>query len=356
MFVKLTRRRLAIFAAIVFMTIVATIASVIWNTTAGVVAVIAVLLLLLGALVAFQEGILSEQRQIRDTVDQQAESTRRRIAADLQELAGIVQRETAELSERLATLQSGQRDHATSLEHGRQLLQDLTLATRQGFVQMTVDAWSMHNLLRLIDVRGVFPAPGGWALTPNTLLELVTLVQNQSPNVTILECGSGTSTVWLAHCLRDMDGRGRVISLEHDSQYADITEANLKRLGLDDWADVRRAPLREIEVNGRLQKWYDTAAIEDLHDVGLLIVDGPPSSTGHEARYPAFPVLVNRLSRDALVLLDDVTRPDEQSIAEQWLNDTSHGLELATVRHTDRALLFRVTRSKHLRDDQEERS
>lgn len=54
------------------------------------------------------------------------------------------------------------------------------------------------------------------------------------------------------------------------------------------------------------------------NDFDLLIVDGPPESTGEFARFPALPVLEKRLAESCTVLLDDVHRPNEAQILQDW--------------------------------------
>ena len=65
-------------------------------------------------------------------------------------------------------------------------------------------------------------------------------------------------------------------------------------------------------------QWYDDAVVAAGLDaalqgdlIDLLLVDGPPAyAVGHGlARYPALPVLRDRLAPGATVVLDDVERP-----------------------------------------------
>ena len=46
----------------------------------------------------------------------------------------------------------------------------------------------------------------------------------------------------------------------------------------------------------------------------MLIVDGPAETTEPLIRYPAVPVLYDRLSDDAVILLDDADRTEEERI------------------------------------------
>jgi predicted O-methyltransferase YrrM len=229
----------------------------------------------------------------------------------------------------------------------RERLDELARETKLGFLQVTTDAWYLHNLVRLVDISDPFPAPGGWAVTPNTLVELVSLVLREPRDLFVVECGSGTSTVWMAHCHRAKGGRGRVIALEHDAEFAEATRGHLRRLGLDNWAEVRDAPLVDLEIEGRPSQWYDPQAIADLDQIDLLFVDGPPWRTSDDARYPAVVILAPKLAKDAKVVLDDVTREPENSIAERWAHEEHAGITLVPDRRTDRAQVFRAVRSSN---------
>ena len=62
-----------------------------------------------------------------------------------------------------------------------------------------------------------------------------------------------------------------------------------------------------------------SSSISDLTDIDLLIVDGPPGSTGTRARFPAYPLLSERLAPSALILVDDLQRSDERAVVDAWL-------------------------------------
>lgn len=158
-----------------------------------------------------------------------------------------------------------------------------------------------------------------WAATPATILFIVDRILGDPARETILECGSGASTVWAAAAFRRR-GHGHVFSLDHEAEFAEVTRRNLRTHGLEAWATVIDAPLTEVDVPGRdPMPWYDVAGLPaDLPGVDLLFVDGPPRPTGPQARYPAFPVLRHLLAPGALVVLDDTNRRDERDIAKAW--------------------------------------
>ena len=86
------------------------------------------------------------------------------------------------------------------------------------------------------------------------------------------------------------------------------------------WEEVRDAPLESFSLDGEPYRWYARQAWEDLTGIDLLFVDGPPASTGHQARYPALPLLGPALSPDATVVLDDLVVPDMQQVLRRWLD------------------------------------
>jgi len=87
-----------------------------------------------------------------------------------------------------------------------------------------------------------------------------------------------------------------------------------------DLAEVRDAPLEDFSLDGETYSWYARRAWEDLAGIDLLFVDGPPAATGHQARYPALPLLNGSLSPAAAVVLDDLVVPDMQKVLRLWLD------------------------------------
>lgn len=175
---------------------------------------------------------------------------------------------------------------------------------------------ALMQLFRQVEPRAPMPSSGQWALDPTGLLELWHQLTVRRPE-RVLELGSGASSVWIGYALERH--QGRLVSVDHDDQFAEQTRAQLHRHGLAEVAEVRLAPLQPVALADGTYRWYDRAVFTDLSDVDMLVVDGPPGNTGPRARYPALPVLVERFSPDAVVLLDDTSRADEQEIVASWL-------------------------------------
>jgi hypothetical protein len=100
--------------------------------------------------------------------------------------------------------------------------------------------------------------------------------------------------------------------------HAARTREALASAGLTDVATVVDAPLVDHVVEGETWRWYDLASLPRLPLAGLLVVDGPPGGLRPLARYPAMPLLEDRLTDTAIVVMDDTRRSDERLIAERW--------------------------------------
>jgi hypothetical protein len=137
----------------------------------------------------------------------------------------------------------------------------------------------------------------------------------------IVEFGSGVSTLVIAKALDPEEQK--MITFEHDREWANLVTEQLMRHGLADRCQVVHAPLVPCEQSIDGSSWYDTATIRESVgslDVDVVVCDGPPAySTGSRmARYPAIPVLRHFLSDRYSVYLDDIDRSGEREIAKKW--------------------------------------
>lgn len=182
--------------------------------------------------------------------------------------------------------------------------------------------YEIRETRSLVNIRPMLgPRPltlgGDWAIDAILAERLVNIVMEETPDL-VVECGSGSSTVLIAACLREI-GRGKLVSVDHDARFRDRTHHLLEVRGLLDWAEVALAPLQVTEVENLSIPWYATNRFEALEmPIDLLVVDGPPGKTARLARYPAVPLLKDGLSESAIVILDDGRRVDEREIAKLW--------------------------------------
>ena len=52
--------------------------------------------------------------------------------------------------------------------------------------------------------------------------------------------------------------------------------------------------------------------------IDVLIIDGPPGIPNANTRYPAIPLLYDRLQPGALIVVDDTIRADERKAMASW--------------------------------------
>lgn len=224
-------------------------------------------------------------------------------------------------------------DRVTRLEENLPTLKPRKLSAL--VKDQTREVEALLQLYAKVDPREPMPPSGRWALNPQSLLSLFTLVQRHRPRL-VVELGSGTSTVWLGYALNSDAATAvplasgtpaRLISLDHDETFAEQSSIWVA-MHADRIAptDVRFAPLTPVRLGDEEYQWYDTTTLGDVDGIDMLIVDGPPGGTGPQARYPAVPILADRLNDGAVVVLDDVRRDDEKKIIERWL-EQNPGLE-----------------------------
>lgn len=175
---------------------------------------------------------------------------------------------------------------------------------------------ALTGLYATLDIQHPLPRTRHTAASPDFLHLLSNEIFRLRPR-TIVEVGSGTSTLVAAYCLKKI-GSGKILSLDHLQKYADITCDTIRSHGLEDFADVVHAPLKQYDFGDLSQQWYDDASLQEVNSIDLLIVDGPPMNVAARARYPAIPVLQNKLSDYVVVLLDDGAREAETETVDLW--------------------------------------
>lgn len=174
-----------------------------------------------------------------------------------------------------------------------------------------------RQLERVLDSAIDHPLSDGWAMDAISTLSLVKEILNRKPKL-VVEFGSGTSTFWIASALRK-NGVGKIISFEHLDWIADQNKSMLVENNLAQFAEIRVAPLEEMNLGGEDFLWYSTKHVHDApKEIDMLIVDGPPANTCDNARFPAFPTLIDHLSEGAIVVVDDMSRNEEKEMVERW--------------------------------------
>lgn len=368
---KLTRRKIFVLVAAIACSGMAATALMIGGTAGTVIAVGVVLCYLIGLLglevlrlrrlqtefvrhTAMDEtepllrNVRSRHIELAARVDEHIANTRafeKRLEQALDSVCERFERSTGRLSHSLqrhfeeetrkTTVRIGEAE--TKLHRlGERSRETIRAESRNQYTKVQALLALYHD----IEPERALPPMHGWAAGVDLAHYLYTLVAEQGRS-RVLECGSGTTTVLLAYAASRL-GKGRIVSLEHDPRFADTTRRLLRERSLENWAEVINAPLVDVRLAGETWRWYAPEAIP-AGELDLLLVDGPPGNTGPQARYPALPLLADRLVQDALVVLDDAFRPEEKATAERWAAEFEH-FEAERLGHERGTVVLRKTR------------
>lgn len=202
-------------------------------------------------------------------------------------------------------------DKLEAIEKRQQVLQ---LENKVLYRQME----ALFALYHKIDFQAPLLNMRSWVASPDLLAVLSALIQKHEP-LTIFEAGGGTSTIISAYSLQQL-GSGHVYAVDHQEEFANLAQQELYHHDLTDYATVIHAPLVTVEIDGTEWQWYDMSKLTDIDDIDLMLVDGPPQygSPSDMARYPALPLMHNKLNLDALILVDDADREEDKAMCLRW--------------------------------------
>lgn len=176
------------------------------------------------------------------------------------------------------------------------------------------------NLLNLIKLNHPLPPMRLWAISPDVATVLFSQIKSHRPNV-ILELGSGISTLISAYSAQQANLDVQVYTIEHEKEYAQKTQHYIEAHGFNKNINTLHAPLQPISINEFSGKWYATDIFSQINSVDLLFIDGPPGKLQPLSRYPALPILYDKLNEGAIIILDDYAREDEFKVVQRWLKD-----------------------------------
>jgi hypothetical protein len=161
----------------------------------------------------------------------------------------------------------------------------------------------------------------------------------------IVECGCGVSTYFIAKILQGFGGR--LVTIDHDSGWLMTMKDLLTQEDQIDCVTFIHAPLAPSDLALGDCKWYDMKildeAMQDSLKIDLLLVDGPLACTPETkySRYPAVPYFRPYLSNDYTILLHDIDRAPERKIMAMW--EKSLGVKFEVRISDDRIAIGRST-------------
>lgn len=177
---------------------------------------------------------------------------------------------------------------------------------------------SLFALYAGLPIHRALPPMRGWAISPDMAALMISLVMRQKPKL-ILDVGSGVSSILLGYCVKEL-GEGRVIALEHEEPFAAATQRELEFHSLREHVEVVVAPIRQIP--GQAYHWYDPEFLVSLaRPIDFVVVDGPPEITGPLARYAVLPLVWEKLSPEAVIVVDDALSPEVAKTIALWIRE-----------------------------------
>jgi len=173
-----------------------------------------------------------------------------------------------------------------------------------------------QQLQKELGFKEELPVTADWSAAADFLFLIKEYCLESKPRV-IVECSSGLTSLTLAKCCQ-INGVGKVYSLENGKEYADASQLNLKNAGLNDYANIIHAPLEPVTINDNNYDWYSLSELPDLK-IDMLVIDGPPGFIQKHSRFPAIPLLLNKLTDQSCIFLDDAARDEEKELVSMWL-------------------------------------
>ncbi|PSL01263.1 hypothetical protein [Cecembia rubra] len=127
---------------------------------------------------------------------------------------------------------------------------------------------------------------------------------------TILEIGSGLSTMILNNLIKELDYRPEFISLDQDENWQ---KHLLNYCDLVTFKNFEISEKNEYSKKGK-GKWFDIPNDSDLlnYNFDLVIIDGPKGFESRFARYGILNFLKGKISKSSIIFLDDTNRNDEK--------------------------------------------
>lgn len=158
-----------------------------------------------------------------------------------------------------------------------------------------------------------------WTIDSDLLKIIIDDIYNKKYNINILELGTGLSTIVLSKILNKLNN-GKLYSIENDRIFYEKTKKLLELNKLDNICDLFFSPLEDVYINGIKWTWYNIYFLSKVNNIDILIIDGPPAYIQKMSRFPALPILIDKLNYNISIYLDDGNREDEKKIIREWKN------------------------------------
>jgi hypothetical protein len=192
------------------------------------------------------------------------------------------------------------------------------------------EKWTLSDVVAMAAlqplVTGYVPLTT-WSMRPAAILTIVNEIELKRRS-TVVELGSGASTLYLARAVAEVGGR--LVSAEQDPELAAFVRRLLAREGLSLVAAVEQVGLAPLPPTHAVdsatwaspEQWYNVDRLRSVCPEGIdtLVVDAPPGGDDPRVltREPAVSVLCGQFAAGYSIFLDDADRPAEQEILRRW--------------------------------------
>lgn len=184
----------------------------------------------------------------------------------------------------------------------------------------TYDTLASLLLHRLFPKGTILPFTP-FSLNPNTILHIINEIQINKRR-SIIEFGSGISTIVLAKYLKENKIQASLISIDDNLEWAQYINEQIKLYDCENFAVVKYIPLKQYSSSDYSGVWYDLGPFSKVINnilFDLVIVDGPGAGNNKMTRLPAVIEVSNFLMPNFIVFLDDIRRKGEMKIFDVWI-------------------------------------
>jgi hypothetical protein len=158
-------------------------------------------------------------------------------------------------------------------------------------------------------------------ISPDFANLILTFVRERQP-LKVLVLGGEVGGLIAAYCLSDQ-GYGQAVIVADDLNEYERLCSHLSLHQLEAYTEAVHAPLTGFKLKGEDWVWYKPDFLDSLSQIDFVIVTGPDQNKQpiQMIRYPALPLMFERLSHNAMILVDNTKGGEEQRMIERWLAD-----------------------------------
>ena len=180
----------------------------------------------------------------------------------------------------------------------------------------------IHASVSLSAIDVGFIPQSSYSMSPTLILHILNdIIINQRKS--IVEFGSGVSTIYMAKAIKDKGLKAKVYSIDEDEKWQDIIKGSLKQLDCDDFVVFITAPIRSDDVGA---PWFNEDKINEslssnqCSSFDCVLVDAPSTRTCKTIRNKAIPFILSMdyLSSNFSIFVDDTYRLAEHTCANEW--------------------------------------